>query len=120
MTANVLVWVDGVAVVRPATPADLVSALPTLDDYQRAVQRHVDAAAKSRGYDSAATCASYITSTVPLWAAEATAFVDWRDAVWVAVLARMAGVQAGQEPAPSIADLIADLPVLDWPEFGAQ
>lgn len=120
MTVNVLVWDDGVAVIRPATAADLATEPPTLDDYQRAVQRHVDAAARSRGYDSAATCASYIASTVPLWASEAAAFGAWRDAVWVAVLARMVIVQAGQEPAPSIADLIADLPVLDWPEFGAQ
>lgn len=87
----------------------------TAEDYRIAVQGHVDAVARSRGYDGGHACATYAASTVPLWAAEGAAFVAWRDAVWVAVLARMESVTAGHEAAPTIADLIADLPLITWP-----
>lgn len=88
---------------------------PTADDYRGAVQAHVDAVARGRGYDGGHACATYAASTVPLWAAEGAVFVAWRDAVWVAVLARMESVAAGHEAAPNIADLIADLPLISWP-----
>lgn len=78
---------------------------------QQAVDAHVEATAKARGYNGAAHCASYVASTVQAWAAEATAFVAWRDAVWLAVFAGM------DEPVPATAeDLIAALPQIEWPE----
>ena len=63
---------------------------------------------------SAVSCASYVYSTVPAWAAEARAFVAWRDAVYLAAFGTMAEVQQGAS-APGIAALLAGLPVLDWP-----
>ncbi|MDP3414632.1 hypothetical protein [Falsiroseomonas sp.] len=86
----------------------------TLDDYRAAIAALVEATAHARDYSSAASCAGYAASTVPAWAAEAAAFVAWRDAVYLAAYARLAEVQAGAPP-PTVADLIASLPAIDWP-----
>lgn len=100
-------WWSGVPrVVLPAPPA--------LYEYQAAIEAHVESTAQTRSYSGAVSCAGYVNSTVPAWAAEAATFVAWRDAVWVAVFDRMAEVQGGAPP-PSIADLIAGLPVIGWP-----
>jgi hypothetical protein len=87
---------------------------PSLADYQAAIDAHVEAVARSRAYNGAASCAGYINSTVPSWAAEAAAFVAWRDAVYLGAFAIMGAVQQGA-PAPSIAALVAGLPVMEWP-----
>lgn len=84
-----------------------------LADYQAAVAAHVDAVAGQRNYTDGAHCASYVASTIPAWAAEAAAFVAWRDAVWSQAIATLAAVEGGAEP-PTIAGLIAALPVIEW------
>lgn len=84
-----------------------------LDDYRRAVDAHIEAVAQSRGYNSAVALASYVNSTNPEWAAEAVAFVAWRDDVWGATFAALAAWQGGGS-APTIAGLITSLPEIDW------
>jgi hypothetical protein len=54
-----------------------------------AVEARVEAQARALGYSSAAHLASYVASTVPAWAAEARAFIEWRDAVWQAAIVAM-------------------------------
>ena len=97
-------------------PAPYVPPPPALGEYTAAIDRRVEATARGRGYNGAAHLASYAASTVPAWAAEAAAFVAWRDAVWVWSLAEMSKVRAGEVAAPSIDDLVAALPVIQWPE----
>lgn len=87
-----------------------------IDDYRRAIQAHVDAAAQARQYDSGITCASYLGSTNSGWAAEATIFVAWRDAVWTYAYTELANVQAGQRGAPTVEAFLAELPPLIWPQ----
>ncbi len=94
----------------PAPPHEAVS----LAAYRAAIMAHVDSTAGQRGYDNAASCAGYVNSTVSAWAAEAATFVAWRDAVWLAAFETLAEVQGGAAP-PSIAELIAGLPVIAWP-----
>lgn len=94
----------------PPVPAPLTQA-----DYKRAIQAHVDATARSMDYSDGVSVASYRYSTRVDWAAQAVTFVGWRDAVWTQVYALLAAVQAGQTQPPTIADLIADLPVITWP-----
>jgi len=66
-----------------------------------AVRARIEAEAQARGYDSAAQFASYTASTVPDWAAEARAFVAWRDACWQAVFALPPGTdRVSLPPAP--------------------
>ena len=105
----------GVVTTRPPTAAELAALPPppalTAEDFRLAIDAHVEATAQAWGYNGAAHIAGYAASTVPLWRAEAAAFIAWRDAVWVQVITRLAAVQAGQQPPPaSIPALIATLP----------
>ena len=103
-------WVAPVVV---ASPAEIKRALAA------AVQAHVQATARGRGYDSGEACASYVASTNASWAAEAAAFVAWRDDVWASALAMLAALESGAEVAPTADMLIAGLPVIEWPDVTA-
>ncbi len=61
------------------------------------------------------TCSSYVNSTNVTWAAEAVAFVAWRDAVWVYAFAELAKVESGERPRPSVAEIVSELPPIAWP-----
>lgn len=88
---------------------------PTESDYANAIQAHIDAVARSKNYADGFALASYVNSTVPAWAAEATSFVAWRDQVWVYAYTELAKVQSGQRPQPTIAELVSELPQIVWP-----
>lgn len=76
-----------------------------------AVDAHVEDRARAMGYNSAAHLASYVSSTIPGWAAEAAAFVAWRDAVWIAAYQQQAEAEVSGQM-PTAAQLIAALP--EW------
>lgn len=97
------------------TPPPSVEPEPTLADYQAAIQGHVDDVARTRLYSGGNACASYAASTVPQWAAEAAAFVAWRDAVWVYAYAELGKVENGQRPQPTIPAFVDELPAINWP-----
>ena len=86
---------------------------PSIDDHKAAVQVHLDAAAQSRLYTDGNSLATYAASSNPQWAAEAQAFVAWRDAVWAQVYAMWA---SPPDPVPTPAEVVAGLPVIGWPE----
>jgi len=88
---------------------------PTQADYQAAIEALVQATARSRSYDDAASCAGYVASTVPTWRAEAEAFVAWRDGVYIAAFTALAAVQAGEMAPPSVEAFVASLPAMVWP-----
>ena len=97
-------------------PLDWHSTQPIPPERQReilssAVQSHLDTTAMQREYDSADRCASFVNSTNAVWAAEATAFVAWRDTCWAAYIAAVAS-----EPYPTPAELVASLPEITWPQ----
>ena len=96
-------------------PYDPSPPAPTQDDYRRAIQARIDETARVRRYDSGASCASYAASTVPAWAAEAQAFIAWRDAVWAYAYAELARVEAGERPQPTVDEFLAELPTITWP-----
>jgi hypothetical protein len=93
----------------PPTPEQLLA------EFTAAIDAHVESTARAKQYNSAAHLASYVASTVPTWAAEAEAFVAWRDQVWLFALAELAAIQAGDKPVPTIAVLVASLPEIEWP-----
>lgn len=94
--------------------APFIAPDPTIDDYRVAIAAHIEATARSRQYDSAVSLAGYVGSTNPAWAAEASAFVAWRDAVWVYAYAELDAVQNGHRDAPSVGELVTALPVIAW------
>jgi hypothetical protein len=88
---------------------------PTQADYEAAIEAHVNTTAKERQYRSDVSCVSYISSTIPQWAAEAAAFNTWRDQVWAYAYNQLYAVAQGQRTQPTIPALIAELPAITWP-----
>lgn len=99
--------------------AEYVAPVETPEQVQQrmvaSVQRHLDATAKTRGYDGILSLASYAASTNQHFAAEGQAGVAWRDAVWGYCYGVLAAVQAGTRTIPTEDELIAELPVMVWP-----
>lgn len=91
-------------------------SLNPVDVYRLEIQSMIDNKASERQYDSGATLASYVNSTIEQWAAEAQAFVAWRDAVWLYALAELDKVQKGERDQPSVEAFLAELPAFEWPQ----
>ena len=98
----------------PPRTFGLAPATPGIDDYKAAFDAHLDFVAQSKSYDNRITIATYAGSTKPVWAAEAQAFIEWRDAALASMFAQLAAVQAGGE-APTVSEFIATLPEIVWP-----
>lgn len=88
---------------------------PSESDYKNAIQCAIDQVAQSHNYADGGSLAGYKDSTVPLWAAEASAFIAWRDVVWTYAYQTLASVQSGSIPPPSIGDLISGIIPITWP-----
>lgn len=84
-------------------------------EYTAAVQKHLDDFARTRGYDNILSACTYATSTVPKFAAEGQYAVEARDATWAKCYEVLAEVEAGSRPMPTLDELLAELPVLEWP-----
>ncbi|MCH4539281.1 MULTISPECIES: hypothetical protein [Brucella/Ochrobactrum group] len=94
--------------------ADAIAAI--VNSYRAAIQSMIDRTANERQYDDGNSLASYVNSTVPEWAAEAQAFVVWRDQIWTYSLGELEKVKSGQREQPSSGDFLAELPAFEWPE----
>jgi len=94
------------AATQPApTMADVAAAL-TAD-----IQSWLDGTAAQNGYDSLASCISYKDSAIAQWAADATAALTWRDAVWQAAFAWQQSASANPPATfPTSAEVITGLP----------
>jgi len=88
---------------------------PTMADAATAlmadVQAWLDTAAKGNGYDSLASCITYVSSAVAQWKADADAAVAWRDAVWQACFQWQQSASANPPTTfPTSAEVITQLP----------
>lgn len=79
-----------------------------------AIQGHLDATAQSRKYDTILSLVSYAGSPTVKFNDEGTAGVVWRDAVWSYGEQVVADVLAGEREAPTAAELISELPIIEW------
>lgn len=91
------------------------AAEATVAKYTAAVQQRLDDFAQTRGYDGILSAATYATSAVPKFAAEGQYAVNARDAAWAKCYEILAAVESGSRPMPTLDELIAELPVLAWP-----
>lgn len=78
------------------------------------VQKHLDDAAKAKGYDGIVSACSYAGSVNP-FQADGIAYLNWRAAVWKYCYQVLADVQAQTRAAPTEAGLISELPALVLP-----
>lgn len=97
-----------VLIVPEPTPEEIVKG------YEDAVQAYLDKTAQSRDYDNTYTCLSYLSSTDAVWNREANAFNAWRDQVWRKCHEVLNAVLAGEIAPPTVEELLALLPVIDW------
>lgn len=84
--------------------------------YTEAVQRYLDDFARIRNFDSILSAASYASSTIPSFQADGLYAVAARDAVWLKANEIRDDVIAGNRSMPTIEEMLAELPVLAWPE----
>ena len=94
----------------PPTPEEIQANLT------QAVQAHMDKTAQERHYDDIFTATSYVNSSDPVFAAEASALLLWRDQVWRLCYTILDEVKAGVRPIPSVTELLNELPKFVWPE----
>lgn len=88
---------------------------PTIADYENAIQNLVDTTARERQFRDGVTLASYTASTKPNWAAEAQAFVEWRDNVWFYAYGELAKVQDGERQQPTVEEFLTEITPISWP-----
>lgn len=86
------------------------------NDCKAALEKHINDVAAERTYSSGVSCASYKDSTNAQWAAEATAFIAWRDACYVYAYDYLARAQGGDVTNPSVDDFMMGIPPMVWPE----
>lgn len=79
------------------------------------IAAYVDAVAREKNYDTAVSCASYVSSTIPAWQAQAVAFVAWRDSVYSYCIAQETLMQTGARSIPTFEEFKTELPVMVWP-----
>jgi len=85
-----------------------------LNDFYMSLRQLFDDVAKQKDYDDAMSIVSYYASTNSLWAQESQTFVAWRDNCWSVALQILDEVQTGTRSAPSIADFLNELPIIQW------
>lgn len=81
-----------------------------------AIQQHLDETARTHAYDGILSLCTYASSPNPKFAAEGQAGVDWRDACWTKGYEILAECQAGTRAVPTREELVAELPMMVWPE----
>lgn len=108
-------WAPDTATIITAEMKATAAREQTQALFQAAIQSHVDTTAKSMKYGDGNSLAGYVNSTIAKWSAEATAFVAWRDQIWLYAYAELDKALSGQRPVPSVEDFIAELPVMNWP-----
>ena len=86
-----------------------------VEQYDSAVQQRLDDFAKTRNYTNIMSAATYATSTVEKFRVEGQYAVEARDATWAKYYEVLAAVESGSRPMPTLDELLAELPVLTWP-----
>ena len=87
--------------------------LPTLDEYDAAMEDHLLQERSARGYTTREPDA-YLSSANPRWAQDAHDWVAHRDAVMAYALTLINGVQSGTIAQPALVEFRANLPQITW------
>lgn len=84
------------------------------DRFTAFVQQYMDEKAHEKNYDNILAAISYAAGTDEVFKAEGAVCLAWRDAVWRKCYSILDEVTAGSRPIPTQAELIEELPKLDW------
>lgn len=110
----------GLVVMTPDEVSSHLNPAPTTEqlvsEFRASIQRHLDAAAVTAGYDDIKTAVTYAEEpAVPKFQAEGQAFRAWRSVVWDYSYAQLDAVLAGEREQPTIEAFLAELPALVLP-----
>ena len=85
-------------------------------EFEDAIQLRLVAFARTRGYETPDSLAKYLGCPVPKFAAEAAYMRDIVAETWARCYEIWGAVESGQRSLPPLETLLAELPVLAWPE----
>lgn len=129
-TPKIATWDPGLGemVVRDATPEEVAeidaraavaateAEAQAVAAYEAGVQQHLDSTAWLYGYDNLISAITYAEEpAVEAFQIEGQAFRAWRSLVWIKCREVLAQYKAGERPAPTLDELIGELPLLDLP-----
>jgi len=92
----------------------------TVKDYENRVQKYLDDTANEKGYDDIYTCIGYKGDPDPVFNAEATTAQAWRSTVWRKAQEILNKAVSDEIPPPTYDELIAELPVIEWPVVATE
>ena len=87
-----------------------------INAFSIAIQQRLDDFARTRNYDGILSAASYSASGIQRFASDGQYAASARDATWSVSYDILADVESGIRPAPTIGELLAELPALAWPD----
>lgn len=83
---------------------------------EREIQLRLDAFARTRGYDNIGSAANYAGDEDPQFDLEGTYCKRLRSQTWRKCYAILADVLAGTRPTPTLEEVLAELPAMQWPD----
>lgn len=95
--------------------ADPIPVETIIENFVSQIQKRLDDFASTRGYDNILSACTYASSLVPKFKAEGQYCVGARDDTWATGYTLMAEVQSGARPMPTLDEVFAALPTLNWP-----
>ena len=98
----------------PPTPEEELAAMQA--QFTAAIDAYMNKFAQERGYDSMASAASYAGDEDPQFGQEGAYCKTMRSRIYRAAWDILDAVLAGQMPMPPLKEVLAELPVLAWPE----
>lgn len=98
----------------PVLVEKVLSQEDLIASYVGAVQTRLDTFAKGRGYDGIMSATTYVSSTVPRFVSDANSAIVARDTTWQKCYEVLGEVTSGARPAPSVEELLSELPELVW------
>lgn len=109
-----------VVLTPPPTPATPIP--PTEEEIKEQTKQYLlfevdellDKTVQARGYDNIAKCVTYEGDIDPIFNREGTAAKQWRSKVYRACYNILAEIEAGNRPIPTVEELLAELPKIDW------
>lgn len=90
------------------------SLLVIKNKFLKTIDQLLDKTVQERGYDNIAKCVTYEGDIDPIFNAEGTAAKQWRSRIYRKCYSILAEVEAGERGIPTIDELLAELPKLEW------
>lgn len=99
-------------------PLPLPSTQERNEAIRQGVGRWMDEEIRKNGYDNMVSCITYVSSTNPKFAHEASCAVVWRDAVWARAYELLASPPAGVTTLEQVVELLPQAKDFGWPDRG--